>query len=257
MKSLIALVGVLTVAVSLGQAAPVLVSIPGIVSSGAGLAEGATDVNFLLISAPAGVLTGISPKVVRSTVDYGSGPQPAFPLLPTLWAANDANSQWLSVNDSYWDAATRTPGASDPSGWYVFLLVFQLPSTYAAQNATIIGSWAADNRGQIYLNGNPVSDLYTPPTGGGPWGANTHACGTDDQCYMAMHAFEIDSGFQAGTNYLEFHVWNGESPVGNPTGFRFDVASASYAVPEPSTLALWLGGLAGLALLRRCRRKAL
>lgn len=254
-KTVVAFAGALIFGVLLGQAAPVLVPIPEIVSTGAGLAEGDTDVNFLLISAPDGVPLNISPKVVRSMVDNGSGPQPAFPLWPGSWIPNDGESQWLALNDSYADPGPTGYGPSDPSGWYTYVLVFHLPSMYAAQTASIIGSWSADNRGELYLNGIHQPELYTPPASGGPWGSDTHTCDADDNlCFMAMHAFHITSGFQPGVNYLQFRVWNEELATGNPAGFRFAVSSATYETPEPSTVALWLCGLGGLVLLRR--RKA-
>ncbi len=253
-KTIFVLVGFMALA-SLGQATPVLAPIPGIVSTGAGLAEGDTDVNFLLISAPAGIPINISPKVVKSTVDFGNGPQPAFPLWPGAWVPNDANSQWLALHESYADPGPKGYGPSDAAGWYTYLLTFQLPSDYAAQHASITGSWAADNRGELYLNGIHQSELYTPPLSGGPWGSNTHTCdATDNLCFMAMHAFEITGGFVSGVNQLEFRVWNEPQEIGNPAGFRTTISSAAYAVPEPSAVALWLGGLGALALLRR--RKA-
>jgi hypothetical protein len=255
-KKFVVLAGLLAVCSVLSQAAPVLVPIPGIVSSGAGLAEGAVDVNFLLISAPDGVPLNISPKVVRTTIDYGSGSQAAFPFWPGAWIPNSAESQWLGVLDSYSPPTRYAYGPADPSGWYQFRLTFVLPSSYAANNATISGSWMADNRGQLYLNGVAQPSVYTPPSGGGIWGSSTHSCAaTDDQCFKAMHAFELTSGFVAGVNNLDFYVRNQDNlPYGNPAGFRVEMSGANYMVPEPSTVMLWAGGLIALALLRR--RKA-
>ena len=58
-------------------ASPELVPIPGIVSTGAGLAQGATDASYLLISAPAGVTLNSS-VVVCDVIGCGAGTTPAF-----------------------------------------------------------------------------------------------------------------------------------------------------------------------------------
>ncbi len=234
-KTFVLLAALLSVCMGVSQATPVFDPILGIVSTGAGLADGATDVNFLLISAPAGVPLGISPKVVKTMIDYGAGSQSAFPFWHDTWVPNTANSQWVGIQDSY-SAPTRDGyGPADPGGWYTFRMTFVLPSSFAAQHATIAGAWAADDRGQIYLNGVEQS-----------------SCGaTGAPCFRAMQAFDINSGFVAGINYLDFSVYNNFQEHGNPTGFRVDFSGANYMVPEPSTFVLWAGGLAGLALLRR------
>ncbi|HOQ46485.1 MAG TPA: PEP-CTERM sorting domain-containing protein [Bryobacteraceae bacterium] len=232
-KIVIGFAGALIFGVLLGQAAPI-VTIPEIVSSCAGLAEGDIDSNFVLIDAPDGVPTGVSPRVVRSTVD---GVQPAFPLWPGSWVPNDSESQWLALNDSYSDPGPSGYGPSDPAGWYTYVLVFYLPSWHAAQTASIIGSWSVDNRGELLLNNTIQHTCYAE----------------DNRCFDLMHPFQITSGFQQGVNYLYFRVWNENLDIGNPAGFRFAVTSATYEAPEPSTVALLICGLGGLVLLRRRR----
>ena len=57
-----------------------------------------------------------------------------------------------------------------------------------------------------------------------------------------------------GINSLEFVTLNGGAAE-NPHGFRAEL-SGTAVVPEPSTLALALVGLLGLAMFGRRRRAA-
>lgn len=242
----------LLLAAARALATPTLIPIPGIVSTGAGLSQGASDVNFLLISAPAGVpvtifdsdgvpILPINPVVVCSTVGCDGSSIPAFPFWAGAWVANNANSQWVGVNAvQYGDiSATAGPGTGvttgDSAGYYVFEVEFYLPSTYAASTAVISGFWSADNQGTMYLNGIPITGCEYPT------------------CFLEMHTFDITTGFVVGVNYVQIVVYNLPQPVGNPVGFRIDW-TGTYMTPEPGTAGLWLAGLAALGLLRRRRR---
>jgi hypothetical protein len=235
-------------------ASPELVPIPGIVSTGAGLAQGATDASYLLISAPAGVTLNSS-VVVCDVIGCGAGTTPAFPFWansPWAWQADDASSAWLGVLDpsmgglpgqQYGNINERTPGVpgtgvttGDPQGWYDFRVEFTL-SAYQAATAAITGAWAVDNVGQIYLNGSPTS----------------FSCQASPSCYQTMTGFNLNSGFVAGVNYMDFKVYNWAGATGNPVGLRVDM-SGYYEVPEPASATLWGVGLAALAILRLRRR---
>jgi hypothetical protein len=273
MRSLLPIaVGVLLSAAQM-CAAPVLVSIPGIVSSGAGLSQGAQDVNFLLVSAPAGVST-VNPSVVCSGVGCASDAAPAFPFWPNGWVSNDANSQWVGINPVQYGNVSAQSGSGtgvttgDPSGWYTFRVYFYLPDAQAASTATISGSWSADNYGGIFLNDTGTystsdasyqSDAFVAGTNGRyPYGwSGTDSCMDGDAyCFLAMHSFNISSGFVVGLNYVDFRVYNVSQSVGNPVGFRVSWSGTYEAavVPEPAAASLWLVGLAALALLRRRKK---
>jgi hypothetical protein len=70
-----------------------------------------------------------------------------------------------------------------------------------------------------------------------------------------MHPFAINSGINAGWNWLDMVVYNepcpgcGNNP--NPVGARMEIAS----VPEPGSVVLVALGLAGLAGFARRRKK--
>jgi len=229
-------------------AAPVYTPIPGLTSTGAGLTEGFLDVNFLLISAPAGVTTNVYPYVVRTTANFGYGYQePAFPFLPGTWYPDSPEVKWLGVQPSYAGPTRSTLGPSDPAGTYIFETTFSLTAAQVS-TAVINGVWAADNNGTVVLNGTQVA-------------ASPDWCATDPlaYCFLTPDTLIIDTGFVAGINHLDFVITNDVQPgPGNPVGLWAYLEGGSYGgfepVPEPSTALLWGGGvaaLAGIVLLRR------
>lgn len=249
------LVGGLLLLGAPGFADGVLTPIPGIVSTGAGLTQSASDVSYLLISAPAGVTLGDS-VVACDVIGCGSGTTPAFPFWansPWAWTADTASSSWISVNypaegglpgQQYGNINEKTPGQAgtgvtvgDPQGYYDFQVSFTLTASEAA-TASISGLWAVDNEGQIYLNGNADPFGY---------------CEASPYCYQQMSSFDLTSGFVAGMNHLDFVVYNWAGATGNPVGLNVQM-SGYYEVPEPASVALAPAGLAALAFLRRRRK---
>jgi len=186
--------------------------IPGLFNTGTDASNvalvggnGVTDPHYAVLSSTiGGVATGVQ------AVTYLNG----------AYAANDANSRWIS------HSANGSPG----NGTTTFRLSFDLtgldPTT-----AAISGSWGADNSGRIFLNG--------VDTGVTRIGFNTLA------------AFSINTGFAAGVNTLDFAI----TDSGPPLGFRVDdfagTADPRVEVPAPAALALFGLGLVGIALRRR------
>lgn len=229
--------------------ASVFVPFPGLTSSGAGLAEGALDTNFLLISAPLGVPVDTNPYVVRSTYNWGAGEELAFPYIGTTWHHNESTldgTKWIGVQSSYAGPDRYHLGPTDPAGVYVFRLQFTMEA--GATSPIISGLWAADNRGTIMLNGVEVA-------------VSPVECASKDHpdCFITPTAFQISSNFIVGVNYLDFYIENEILSTGNPTGLWVQMSGGYWIeeVPEPATVATLGGGgvgLIGLALLRRRRQ---
>jgi hypothetical protein len=235
----LALLGVLAVAALVPARAEVnLVLYSTGVGSTGPITQGNPDPYFNVISSPG---AGCDPDGTGCSVPPNTSTQatvvdlsPNFPF--PYWSSNNTSSQWISLTPGN----TLVGGAqySEPAGTFVYQTTFTLPTGFTSAN--ISGLWATDNNGvAISLNGN--SELFQSP------GAlNTFPNGG---------SFNINSGFQAGTNTLDFSVYNVPQANGNPEGLRVAFTNGTYA-PEPGLYALLGIGLSGLFLATRKRRKA-
>jgi hypothetical protein len=71
--------------------------------------------------------------------------------------------------------------------------------------------------------------------------------------YDRWTAFDINAGFIAGINTLEFDTLSTQNPTGLRVEFNniFQPVPVPVPVPEPATWALAIAGLAGVLLARR------
>ena len=138
------------------------------------------------------------------------------------WVGNQPTADWISPSANGED--------SWPAGVYDYRTTFSLDGLNPA-TAKLYGQWSADNNACIYLNG-----------------ANTGAClGMGD--FRDLTAFLITSGFQPGTNTLDFLVTNQEYETGLLVEISGDAQSNT---PEPGTLVTFGSGILAFAgLVRR------
>jgi hypothetical protein len=162
--------------------------------------------------------------VVISSTSGGVFPAPAFTYTHPAYAANDADSRWISLG------VDGGPGNNTTQ----YRLTFDLTG-YDPATAFINGLWGADNSATMFLNGvdtgNQVFD------------------------FGSLYAFSLTSGFVSGLNVLDFFV----TDAGPPTALRVDglsgqAALANGAVPEPATWAMMLLGFGAIGFTMRRRR---
>jgi hypothetical protein len=159
----------------------------------------------------------------------------AITYLHTAYAANDADSQWISSNVS---GGNETTTSTD----YVFSTEFDLTG-YDASTAMITGFWGVDNYASIWLNGWDTG--------------NSLAFGV--AAFNNLSAFAISDYFIDGYNQLTVKVTNGYDTdlklEPGPMALRLDdLELSATAVPEPSIIALFGLGLVGLGFARRRRQ---
>jgi hypothetical protein len=145
----------------------------------------------------------------------------------STWYPNDANSGWIGFKDS---------SDTSPHGTYTFTTTFDLTG-FDPSTASLIGRWAMDQSGDLYLNG--VLEQSVPDHN---WDVGVNP---------TMTSFTILSDFVAGINVLTF---SGPFPDGFD-GLRVEpmtLTASPTGVPDSGSTAMLLSvGLAGLSWFRR------
>ena len=162
---------------------------------------------------------------ILSSTSPGFAGLPAITYTNGAYAANDADSRWISLS------GTGNPGSNTTVYRTTFDLTGLDPLT-----AQLTGRFGADNQANILLNGAYTGDF----TGN----------------FSFLTAFTIGSGFIAGLNTFDIEVRD----FGPPAAFRIDdfagTASTISAVPEPETYAMMLAGLGLLGFAARRKKLA-
>jgi len=209
------------------EAAPITLFNTGVDGVGAALPGGSVDPHYVLISS-----------------DDPNFPKPDAHVVfqpPGSWVANTTKAQWIAPNPVQ---VGDTAPAGNAAGTYIYEVTFDLG--LAPTQETIIGTWAVNTIGLLYLNGVYVGSAA------GAIGATNLAGPT------SLTSFTIPStaNFIAGINKLDFVVVNA---VNGPTGLYVGEISGNYTpgIPEPSSMVLAGLGVVGMFVyrLRRARSR--
>lgn len=176
----------------------------GVDANGQLLAAATEDPHYTLIESADPEFAG--PKVFTLTAGFPVGP----------WLAEGPSSRWI--------APRPQQGTGNAEGNYTYRTTFDLTG-FDPTKARIVGKWAVDNFGvDIVLNGTSLGLVNTAGFG-------------------AFTDFLIESGFQAGTNTLDFIVSNAPTTP-NPTGLRVEM-TGTVEVPDeaPRFLTQPTGGI--------------
>ncbi len=175
--------------------------------SGGTLGDGASDLFYSVLSS--------------NNTFYNSNPQGTVinqANIPWVWFPNTTSARWIYDN---------APGNVNAGATVTFRLTFNLTG-YIPSTAVLFGSSAADDTGQIFLNGNLIG-----------------ACGG----YNAPAPFSANSGFLPTINTLDFVV---QDLGGSISGLIVpDIGGHVDKIPAPGAAALL--GLGGLVAARRRR----
>lgn len=207
-------------------AVALLVSAPVSAQTIGGLFNTGTDSSNLALAGGDGVTD--SHYLVATSTSPGFAGNQAVTYSHPAYAANDADSRWISIS------STGTPGSNTTT----YRLTFDLTG-YDFLSALITGNWGVDNTGAILLNGSATPNTLPVFTAGN---------------FSSLHAFSINSGFVSGINTLDFVV----TDLGAPTALRVDDISGTArllngAVPEPGTWAMMLLGFGAIGFSMRHR----
>lgn len=197
----------------------------------------AVDPHWTVAYDPPGA-TPVQPAISTKTIDDASGAfignefnrhQLDLAADPSKQDTNLDNSQWIRPNV----AATNSPG-----GVYLFTTTFT--TDQAATMISISGFFKATDVLGIQLNGGAIVDPGSP-----------HGAAGEHSPSKPSRPFTI-TGSGTYTNTLTFYV---NRPGPSIAGFRVQFSSATFTVPEPSTICLSVLGLVGFGAARLRRRK--
>jgi len=202
----------------------------GVSGTGGLIASGDSDAHWTVVSSP----------TVSGTANFYNGPAKAYVI--DAWnptnnlPANQSISQWITPPNAS-PTVVFTPVGTPVncvSGTFIYQTTFTMPSAF--DSPVINGRFACDNDSPgLLLNGV---------------GATVGSVDADK-----FLTFSFSNGFQAGSNTLQFYVYNDPGTAQpNPTGIQIQL-TGTYAVPEPSSVVLALLGV-GLAGVTACRRRA-
>jgi hypothetical protein len=220
------------------HADPILLSNTGVDGTGNVLSNGAVDGNYTVSFEGGSQYVGPSDYAVTSANGFPIG----------YWIGDDTKSTWISAEQNINGSTVANNGINAGGGYFDYVTTFSLP--FDATLATITGQWAADNAGQIYLNGHLIGGSSSIPASAGY------------NAFNQWTQFSIASDFLRGTNTLTFQVYNVPQNYGNPEGVRVEMSGTYFAsggpsvnvsVPEPSSFALL--GLGGIGLATSAFRR--
>ena len=184
----------------------VLEAVPGLFNtgvdgSGVSLPSGTVDPHWrITLSADSG-FPGPDALVLNDS---------GFPIPP--WLANDEFSKWI--------APQADQSVGNLEGDYNYRTTFDVTG-FDPATVRVSGEWATDNTGlDIVINGTSTGQR-------------------NDGQFVVWTPFQVNSGFVAGVNTLDFKVNNAPTAV-NPTGFRvrnIRALGARLAV-QPPTVAI-------------------
>ena len=158
----------------------VLVPLPGIYDTGLSdsrtlLGDGQVDPHYKLVVNPNNPASSYS--VVQDST--------AWPIVGGPWVQNSSISKWIGP-------AFNTVGVA--AGNYSYQLAVDLTG-YDPRTTFLAGSWAADDTGSIFLNGEDTGFSST-------------------NYFVGFSTFTLTNGFVLGTNLIEFRISNAASPTG-------------------------------------------
>jgi hypothetical protein len=202
------------------------------------VAAGGNDGNWTLESDP-GANSPFSPFVT----DGSSAP--SFPFGSPGWTSDTASSQWVSPE------ASET--SSDPNSLavpYVYQQTFSLVGVVPS-SLVITGQWSADNFGFIEINGHQVVV--------GTDGNITNVGGQFESfTTFVLNNANIGSFLTAGSNTIQFDVFNTANGTPDVTGVNVDiesVTSTESSAPEPATFGFIGLGLAAIGFARKAAKR--